>query len=388
MDFTQRNRTIDLIRAITMFLMIFVNNFWTFKGCPHFLEHGGSTEDFLGFSDYIFPCFLFVMGLSIPYAIEKRYAKGYDGLSTLWHILSRTFALLVMGVFFVNAENGVSSMNSSLFQVLMIVGFFLVWNLYPKDWNRWLTGALKLAGVVLLTVLAFLFRDSHDGIFQARWWGILGLLGWAYLLCAVLYLAFRSCIWKHAVAWLVVCAISMVEAEHLLPSNSFPETLMRLVYLQPGTRVCWCLGGVITSLVALKIADWKPSTRALTAVVSILVLVMLGAVCHKFWIVSKNIETPPTLFFCLAASISLYCVLNQIIKWGGEKWFKPIAAAGTATLSCYMMPVFFQAVQMLCGMSPFLPFHGWAGVACCAVFSLVCILLTSGLCRLGIKLKI
>ena len=44
--------------------------------------------------DIVFPCFLFAVGMSIPYAIERRYAKGFSAESTLGHILSRTFALL------------------------------------------------------------------------------------------------------------------------------------------------------------------------------------------------------------------------------------------------------------------------------------------------------
>ena len=52
----------------------------------------------MGLADIVFPCFLFAVGMSIPYAIERRYAKGFSAESTLGHILSRTFALLVMAL--------------------------------------------------------------------------------------------------------------------------------------------------------------------------------------------------------------------------------------------------------------------------------------------------
>ena len=35
---------------------------------------------------FVFPMFLFTMGMSIPYALERRYAKGYSGESTLGHM--------------------------------------------------------------------------------------------------------------------------------------------------------------------------------------------------------------------------------------------------------------------------------------------------------------
>ena len=87
-----------------MFIMIFVNDFWKVHDVPHWLEHAVYGEDFMGLADIVFPCFLFAVGMSIPYAIERRYAKGFSAESTLGHILSRTFALLVMGAFITNSE--------------------------------------------------------------------------------------------------------------------------------------------------------------------------------------------------------------------------------------------------------------------------------------------
>jgi len=38
-DFSQRNTGIDLLRALTMFVMIFVNDFWKIHDVPAWLEH-------------------------------------------------------------------------------------------------------------------------------------------------------------------------------------------------------------------------------------------------------------------------------------------------------------------------------------------------------------
>ena len=73
--FGRRNGAIDMLRGLTMFLMIFVNDFWTVGGVPHWLEHAATHEDAMGLSDIVFPLFLFVVGLSIPYAIEHRFQK-------------------------------------------------------------------------------------------------------------------------------------------------------------------------------------------------------------------------------------------------------------------------------------------------------------------------
>ncbi len=94
--------SIDVFRGLTMFLMIWVNDFWTLQGIPKWLKHAASGEDYLGFSDLIFPWFLFVVGMSIPFAFENRVSRGEAPFTTWKHILIRTIALLVMGLFHMN----------------------------------------------------------------------------------------------------------------------------------------------------------------------------------------------------------------------------------------------------------------------------------------------
>ena len=82
-----RIATIDVFRAITMFLMLFVNDIPGLKQIPHWLLHAKAKEDMLGFSDIIFPCFLLVMGMSVPFALMKRQEKGESIFYTSRHHL-------------------------------------------------------------------------------------------------------------------------------------------------------------------------------------------------------------------------------------------------------------------------------------------------------------
>ncbi len=55
--------SIDVFRAITMFLMIFVNDLWSLEGTfPDWLKHSKAAEDAMGLSDVVFPGFLFYSG--------------------------------------------------------------------------------------------------------------------------------------------------------------------------------------------------------------------------------------------------------------------------------------------------------------------------------------
>lgn len=55
--YSRRNLAIDMLRALTMFIMIFVNDFWKVHDVPHWLEHAVYGEDFMGLADIVFPCF-------------------------------------------------------------------------------------------------------------------------------------------------------------------------------------------------------------------------------------------------------------------------------------------------------------------------------------------
>lgn len=135
----KRIASIDIYRALTMFFMIFVNDLWSVSNVPHWLEHVAANEDMLGFSDIVFPSFLFILGMSIPLAIEIRKKKGDSNSGILKHIIIRSIALLVMGLFTVNLESGVAAsigISKPIFTLIMLLAFFLIWNVYPKTENK------------------------------------------------------------------------------------------------------------------------------------------------------------------------------------------------------------------------------------------------------------
>lgn len=115
---TQRIAAIDVMRALTMFLMLFVNDIPALRGIPHWLGHAGWNEYILGFADTIFPTFLFCVGMSIPFAIGGHLRRGESQFSTLAHILLRSLALIVMGVFIMSAEEGGGIVGYQLFSYL------------------------------------------------------------------------------------------------------------------------------------------------------------------------------------------------------------------------------------------------------------------------------
>ena len=243
-----------------MFTMIFVNDFWKVHDVPHWLEHAVYGEDFMGLADIVFPCFLFAVGMSIPYAIERRYAKGFSAESTLGHILSRTFALLVMGAFITNSEFRLSPEAPypiGVYWFLMAIGFIGVWNQYPKPASgtqKNLFRAFKIIGVLVLLYLAFTFRNPQGGVFGA-YWGILGSIGWTYLVCAVIYFFSRDRLKYLLPIWGVFILICLLgtplresfggEAILAFPERNFYQGMLGILHIGNGALPAFTMGGII-----------------------------------------------------------------------------------------------------------------------------------------------
>jgi len=404
-DFTRRNAGIDLLRALTMFVMIFVNDFWKIHGVPRWLEHAAGGEDFMGLADVVFPCFLFAVGMSIPYALARRYARGLSGESTVGHILGRTLALLVMGAFVTNSEARLSPdapYPTGVYWILMVVGFVMVWNQYPRTESRvgrWTFGVLKVVGVLILGYLATTFRSPDGGVFAARW-GILGTIGWSYVVCAMVYLFTRDrvrLLIPVLASFVAVCILTtrMREAWGGAAILDFPrpnflnDFLGGVLHVGNGAAVSLVMAGAVFSLLAARCGGMTFGRKALLVGVTVAALFALGRVAREFWILSKISATPTWVFYVCAIAVAAYSLLSWMAGRGAAGWMRVIEPAGTATLTCYMVPYLAYAVSDMTGVVlPDWLTHGVMGIVNCLCFALVVTGATWCLGKLRIKLKI
>ena len=393
-----RIASIDVFRAMTMFLMIFVNDFFTLTGdVPDWIGHATRMQDMLGFSDIILPSFLFIVGMSIPHAIENRFAKGDTHLQILGHIMLRVLALIIMGIFQVNAsaggimidvfrEGGIwigaegarREITPQIFRIVMVIGFFLVWNVYPraKDWKKYLFLGLQLLGIALLIYLAFIYRN-RDGlallfrcvegaclntgaegrwILQTRWYGILGLIGWAYGICALIYLFIsRAKLTPQIIAWVIIVIFSMFGASGRLMYDAIDLGFMAGTHLgfmqniipDNGTLQAFTMSGVILSTLFTRwLSAGKPVNKLFLPVLGLgVAMLILGFASMQIWHISKLVATPTWMFFCVGIAIISYMGFFWLIDVKGKKnWFKAISPAGTATLTCFLLPTIAYAL--------------------------------------------
>src|SRR5436190_1336678 len=78
---TQRIGSIDAFRGITILVMIFVNDVSGVSGIPAWMKHKAADADAMTFVDVVFPAFLFIVGMSLPFAINNRISIFRPGLS-------------------------------------------------------------------------------------------------------------------------------------------------------------------------------------------------------------------------------------------------------------------------------------------------------------------
>ena len=72
---SERIASIDIMRGLTILLMLFVNDL-NMDVVPAWLGHTVAGHDGMGLADWVFPGFLFIAGMSVPFAFSKRTAMG------------------------------------------------------------------------------------------------------------------------------------------------------------------------------------------------------------------------------------------------------------------------------------------------------------------------
>lgn len=172
---SERILSVDIMRGLTLLLMLFVNDLFE-PGVPAWLLHTKVDVDGMGLADWVFPGFLFIVGVSVPYAIRSRLNKGESKRQIIGHIAVRTLSLLIIGVYIVNIERlneSLTGMSRYAWAILLYVSVFLIWNNYPDRQEQRIFFALKGLGLVIILILAFIFRAGEPGNvlwLETSWW--------------------------------------------------------------------------------------------------------------------------------------------------------------------------------------------------------------------------
>jgi heparan-alpha-glucosaminide N-acetyltransferase len=395
----QRVASIDIFRGLTMTLMIFVNELAEVKDLPWWNYHAPAKVDAMTYVDMVFPAFLFILGMTIPIALEHRLRKN-SSIPALWvHLLLRTIALIVLGLILANAELGsraLMGIGPMPWTILALVGAVLFWNVYPRSERfHTLFRVLRFSGLALMIAMFAIFRrTTPDG--PAAWIAtsypeILGLLGWTYLAVCILYLATRRWHWAPVFWFVAMTALCVASTAKWIP---FPRHLP--LYIWPwgnGAMASIALAGVVTSSIFVNSHGLRWNTFRQKSVVAILFSV---ATLFCGWLltplgISKIRATPTWCLYSIGCSVLLFtllywiCDVRRAVRWAA--FTRP---AGENTLLTYLLPDFYFFIASACGFTYFAEHanSGLSGVLRCLIFTGLILALSALLTRWKLRLQI
>ncbi len=191
----ERLISLDVFRGITIAGMTLVNNPGTWSSIYGPLKHAewhGITP-----TDYIFPFFLFIVGVAIPIAFAKRIKDG-PSRDIYYKILSRGAKIFALGLviyaipFFGWGETDLSQ----FWKILIALGLSAVLYLYLVDKLR--LAAIGL-GVTIALIVIFYFAGTNFvwmDLGTVRIPGVLQRIAVCYVIASIIYL---NTSWKQQV---------------------------------------------------------------------------------------------------------------------------------------------------------------------------------------------
>jgi predicted acyltransferase len=179
--------SLDVFRGMTIAAMVLVNNPGTWSAIYGPLKHAewhGITP-----TDYVFPFFLFIVGVAIPISLGRRISAGVTG-DVYRKIIARAVKIFVLGLvismipFFVFSETALPQ----IVKLLIMLAFAAALFLYLADKKKL---AAIFGGVTALCVLVLYLAGT-----QFTWYnfgtmripGVLQRIAVCYLIVSLLFL--------------------------------------------------------------------------------------------------------------------------------------------------------------------------------------------------------
>jgi heparan-alpha-glucosaminide N-acetyltransferase len=408
MERVPRVVSIDALRGLVMFTMIFVNDLAgaSPKIVPAWMRHFHGRSG-MTFVDLVFPAFLFIVGMSISFALGGRAGGGEPVVKTLFHVVVRTLALLAIGILMVNDESpghDMTGLPPALCAVLMYISAMLAFcsislPTTSAEGLRTVNSLLRGIGIGAMLTLAFLFRGEHGGriitlspfAIHTVWYGILGLIGWAYLVGSIVWLLFRT----NALALLgcVALLLAFYPADRSGAFDGF--WLSRYVGIGGtlGSQPSITVAGMLLASMLFPPGKVKLLGRIRFAILYILGFAAAAVLLNGLYGINKNAATPSWCLWACAITASVWLIFHLLSDLGPlHPGAKLLSVAGQNVLLAYliseMLPSALELFRLDDAYSS-LAEHGLASaVARSAACAAIILCATAGLNRAGFRLKL
>jgi predicted acyltransferase len=304
--------------------------------------------------------------------------RGATRAQLLRKTLGRAGALLVMGIVMVNHEEMKLGPEASWWHrqwgLAAYVAMFLAFAVVPDRacTARTMLRGARLAGIVVLVALALLFRTGDGQALllgplwrttepvwlRHSWWGILGLIGWAYLAAALLYLLVGR-----RREWLIG-AMACLLLLYFAAAADFAERMadrpwldgVRPVVTFAGLAIGWInahvsIGSSLGSLASITMAGCclgsiladrtdvtVPADRLRWALGFAVGLFVAGLLVDGTYGINKIRATPAWCLYCASLTTAVWVVLYWLMDLRGVRsWGRLVEPAGANPLLAYLL---------------------------------------------------
>lgn len=394
---TTRLASIDIIRGLTMAVMIFVNDLDSVHGLPWWTHHAPAKVDVMTYVDMVFPFFLFIIGLSVPLAVKQRLKKN-PSVPALWlHVFLRAVSLLVLGLILANAEKGDAALmhiSGGGWAVLALIGAVLFWRVPSSaEGNPTLHRGMRIFGLLLMIAMFAIFRrttrDGHVAWLDWSYPEILGLIAFTYLAVSILYIPTRRWLWA-PLAWFV----TLVAFNAFTAARWITFTQHLPLYVWPfgnGAMASITMAGIVTSVIFLGAHRWQALHNKILLALSFAVATLAAGYFLIPLGISKIRATPTWCLFSIGAAVLLFTALYWICDVKKQTaWAFFVRPAGANTLMTYLLPDFYYFLIAWAGIT-FFETHfnsGWPGTIRAVVFTAIILGIAAIFTRLKIRLQL
>lgn len=320
---SNRLMSLDVFRGATIAAMMLVNNpgSWdaVYKPFLHAEWHGWT------FTDLVFPFFLWIVGVAIPFSTARRLEQGHTRAELLGHAFRRAVIIFALG-FFLNSFT-----------------YFIDGSMFRDGFSKWLHNYLttvRIPGVLqriavcyFIACLVFLFGDLRRQIITIA--------------------ALLSAYW----VLMMLAPVPGHEAGTLESDGNFSQYVDNLVLNGPviGTHVyknakTWdpegifstlpaiasCLFGVLTG--QLLRTKETPANKTAWMFVAGNLLLFAGLIMDVWLPINKNLWTSSYAVFMAGMALNCFAVsywLTDVQGW--QAWAKPFAIYGMNAITVFVL---------------------------------------------------
>lgn len=309
--------SLDVFRGLTIAGMVLVNNQGNWSAVYPPLKHAewhGWTP-----TDLIFPYFVFIVGVAIPLAFQKRVAAGGSQRDLYWKIARRSLLIFCIGM-------------------IVLQGF-------PYTLEKF--SRIRVPGVLQRIALCYLFASliyvTTKTRAQAMIAGALLLLYWLVLktIPAPGYAAGDLSLEGSLASWIDRTLL----AGHTYKPLYDPEGLLSTV-----PAISTCLAGVLTG-------TWLQTKREpLDKVAGMFgigaVCVMVGYLWHQVFPINKALWTSSYVVFTAGMALQLLALCYWAVDLKGwTRWTKPFVIFGVNALALFVFSGLLARVMTMISMT-------------------------------------